>query len=148
MNTLYKRASYQILLTSLLFVMGLPLFSQVSNNYVLRVSDGEVQEKMVYEVIRSLDPSSIISISGQHVKVRVNASIDVSELLSELRTNSAGNYSIDQAATEKVAAKNFPVQQNTGDPAHDEAVYTAEKRAWILANPEAYKAMNEQNSAE
>ena len=72
--------------------MGLPLFSQVSNNYVLRVSDGEVQEKMFYEVIRSLDPSSIISISGQHVKVRLNAAIDVSELLSELRANSAKQW--------------------------------------------------------
>ncbi len=103
---------------------------------------------MFHEVIRSLDRFLHYFESSDSTKVRLNAAIDVSELLSELRANSAGNYSIDQAATENISAKNFPVQQNTGDPIHDEAVYTAEKRAWILANPEEYKAMNQQNSAE
>ncbi|HQV50639.1 MAG: hypothetical protein IPI00_00650 [Flavobacteriales bacterium] len=144
MNILDKRPLYQVVLMSLLFVVGLPLYGQVSNTYVLQATDGEIHEKMVYEVVRSLDPEALVSISGQHLKVRLDASIEVAELISDLGTNGGGNFAIDVLATQKATANNFPILKNTGAPAHDEAVYNAEKQAWIQAHPEVYKAMNEQ----
>ena len=141
-----ERPLYIFILTSLLFVLGLPLFGQTSNTYVLQATDGEIHEKLLLEVVRSLDPSSLISISDQHVKVRLNAAIPVTELISDLGTNGAGVYVVDEVATQKVNANNYPIRRDTGAPAHDDALYNAEKQAWILAHPELYKAMNEQET--
>lgn len=138
----YHFLRYSVLI-ALFLVACMSSFGQASSTYVLRVTSGEVQEKMVYEVVRSLDPSSVISCSEGIVKVRLNNAITLSELIAELGSQGAGSYLVDEAATAKAASNAFPVRRDTGAPEHDDAVYNAAKKEWISAHPEEYKALNE-----
>ncbi len=123
---------------------------QIKHDFMLHVTgmNGRDQEKIVHAVINDQDPSALVSIDvpGQRVKVRTGVVLDRQAMEPLLSSFGVSIISLSPlvglGSNERVSPAGslpgFPVYVPTGDPAHDEAVYQANKASWVAAHPDQY----------
>jgi hypothetical protein len=111
--------------------------AQVQAVHLLRC-DAVIEQgfaKQAVEDVKSLDPAGAASWDGQFLKVRVNASITLQELLAALNHDGV-NY----APSSPDSRSGMPILQPTGDSAADEHRYQLAKERWIREQQESAPA--------
>lgn len=125
-----------------LFVVPVFAVAQERSIHELRILGGtdamtrEVQ-KLVYELVVSLDQQAAISFHEERLKVKIDVVVTRAYLLAEINGLGVGEFEAVDTTLEDAAA--FPTKMHTGDPAVDEASHEAAKNAWREAHPEAHE---------
>ena len=135
----------RVVFPALLIAIAPDLFGQQASVAVFQVLNGVSSEahKQLYVALLGLDPDARLSTHQDLIKVRSH--VAAGELLQTFNALGIGEV---RPVHDRVAdVPPFPVKQDTGDPAADEAAYTAAKAAWITAHPEAYKALQQGTAA-
>ena len=131
----------RVLFSALLIAVAPDLLGQQGAVAVFHVVNGLGSEghKQLYVALLELDPAGRMSTHQDLIKVRSH--VNANELL--VAFNALGIGEVRPVHDRMTDAPPFPVKQDTGDPAGDEAAYNAAKAAWITAYPEAYKALQQ-----
>jgi hypothetical protein len=134
----------------LILLLPLTLWAQDRRLHVLRTGSGHgVEQKIVSEVVTSLDPGAKFSCEGDRLKVLLHAAVPAQELMTALEHGGAGRFVavyVKHAGTGRGSSAlppHFPTLVDTGDPMADEAAFAAAKAAWREAYPEEYAAYME-----
>ncbi len=106
------------------------------------------QEKAVLGALNDQDPAAVVSVDVPSQQVKIRTGVVLDRPLLEARLGAAGMTilslgpisipAFEQRASASSVLPGFPQFINTDDPANDEAVYQANKAAWIAAHPELY----------
>lgn len=100
--------------------------------------------KMVYEVVHDFDPDGKVSMSPDHIELRIAAevsAIEVIDALNAIGTTHFAKFNTGRPMERMVSAPlldDFPRYTDTGDPDADEAALAAAKQAWLSVHPEFY----------
>lgn len=135
----------RVVFPALLIAIAPDLFGQQTSVNVFQVVNGVSSEahKQLYVALLGLDPDARLSTHQDLIKVR--SQVTAHDLL--LVFNALGIGEVRPVHDRVFEVPPFPLKQDTGDPAADEAAYEAAKATWIAAYPEAYRALMENADA-
>jgi hypothetical protein len=140
------------LLACCLSLSMLGAIAQQRTVHQLLATGGQLpSNKLFHAVIHEIDPGAQYSFQDDRVKVMIDNTIPADDLVERLLVRGLGTFTVlidggkVQRQPQEGMPEGFPTRMDTGNPAADEAAYLQAKQAWILANPQAYDLLNQQD---
>ncbi len=134
-----KIASLSLLLWS---TASSEVFPQDPQFHHMQVVSGETSiddhtKKMLYVIIRDMDPDAVISMEADQLKFRTRVQVPKDEAL--LLINGAGPYEFAYISS---TSDHLPWRNSAGNGPMQDAQYDRAKQEWIEQNPEHYQKIS------